>query len=93
MDASNLKERTLTREELAVVLKVSVRTVDAMVAAGEVPHMRVGGDLVRFYLPDVIRHLTANALTRKRGRMAAVGREERGVSEGEEGATTEARRH
>jgi hypothetical protein len=50
-----------------------------MVAAGEVPHMRVGGDLVRFYLPDVIRHLTANALTRKRGRMVAVEREERGV--------------
>ena len=60
--------RLLTREELAEVLKISVRTVDAMVGAGEIPHLRMRGNLVRFYLPDVVRHLTATALTRKRGR-------------------------
>jgi excisionase family DNA binding protein len=58
--------RLLTREELAEVLKVSLRTVDAMVAAEEIPHIRMRGNLVRFYLPDVVRHLTATALTSKR---------------------------
>jgi excisionase family DNA binding protein len=57
----------LTREELAAVLKVSVCTVDRMVAAGEIPHIRLRGTLVRFHLPDVVRALAANALTRKHG--------------------------
>jgi excisionase family DNA binding protein len=67
----------LTREELAVVMKVSVRTLDRMVEAKEIPHMRLR-DLVRFNLPDVVRHLTATAATRKHGRGAAVRREVEG---------------
>ncbi len=67
--------RALTREELAEVLKISVRTVDAMVGAGEIPHLRMRGNLVRFYLPDVVRHLTATAVTRKNGRKAVMERE------------------
>ena len=59
--------RLLTREELAVVLKVSLSTVDRMLADGEMPHIRLRGSLVRFYLPDVVRQLVATALTRKRG--------------------------
>jgi len=59
--------RLLTREELAVVLKVSLSTVDRMLADGEIPHVRLRGSLVRFYLPDVVRQLVATALTRKRG--------------------------
>ena len=57
----------LTRDELAVALKVSVRTVDRMLADGEISPVRVRGVLVRFYLPDVVRQLVATALTRKRG--------------------------
>jgi hypothetical protein len=60
----------LTREELAGVLQVSIRTVDAMVAAKEILTVRLRGIIVRFYLPDVVRALTATALTRKRGRFA-----------------------
>jgi excisionase family DNA binding protein len=56
----------VTREELALVLRVSVRTVDKMVAAEEIPCMRLR-DLVRFNLPNVLRHLTATAMTRKHG--------------------------
>lgn len=63
--------RVLTREELAAVLKISVRTVDLMIAGEEIPFMKLRGDLVRFYLPDVVRHLTATAVTRKRGRGAS----------------------
>src|ERR1043166_3086057 len=58
--------RFLTREELAEALQVSVRTIDAMVLEEGLPHLRLKGFLVRFYLPDVVRHLTATALTAKR---------------------------
>jgi excisionase family DNA binding protein len=68
--------RLLTREELAVVLKVSVCTVDRMLADGEIPHVRIRGTLVRFYLPDVVRQLVATALTRKRGRARVSGNSE-----------------
>jgi excisionase family DNA binding protein len=56
--------RFLTRRELAGVLKVSVRTVDEMVAAKEITPVRPHGPLVRFYLPHVIRELTAAAAAR-----------------------------
>jgi excisionase family DNA binding protein len=59
-------ERLLRREELAKALRVSLRTVDEMVAKGEIPLFRIRG-AVRFYLPDVVRALTATALTSKRG--------------------------
>ena len=58
----------MTREELAEALKVSLRTVDRMVAEGEISAVRLRGTLVRFYLPDVVRQLVATAMTRKRGR-------------------------
>lgn len=54
----------VTRRGLASVLKVSVRTVDEMVAAKEITPVRIRGVLVRFYLPDVVRELTAAAVGR-----------------------------
>jgi excisionase family DNA binding protein len=51
----------VTRHGLAALLKVSVRTVDEMVAAKEISPVRLHGPLVRFYMPDVIRELTAAA--------------------------------
>jgi excisionase family DNA binding protein len=57
-------EKFLTRHELAALLKISVRTVDEMVAAREITPLRPGGVLVRFYLPDVVRELTAAAVAR-----------------------------
>lgn len=59
--------RLLTREELAVVMGVSVHTVDRMLAEEEIPCLKLRGWLVRFYLPEVIRVLVATAATRKRG--------------------------
>jgi excisionase family DNA binding protein len=44
--------RFLTRQELAEALKISVRTVDTMLAGGELPHLRLHGNFIRFYLPD-----------------------------------------
>ena len=57
----------LTRGELGLALKVSVRTVDRMLAGDELPCIRLRKSMVRFYLPDVIRGLAATAGTRKRG--------------------------
>ena len=54
----------LTRRELAAVLKVSVRTVDEMVADEEITPVRPHGPLVRFYVPHVVRELTAAAVAR-----------------------------
>src|SRR5262245_49355470 len=59
--------RFVTREELAEVLQVSIRTVDAMVAGDEIPCVRRREAVVRFYLRDVVRHLTATAVISKRG--------------------------
>jgi excisionase family DNA binding protein len=60
-------ERLLTREELAETLQVCARTVDRMVADEEITAVRLRGSLVRFYLPDVVRQLTARALDSKHG--------------------------
>jgi excisionase family DNA binding protein len=58
----------LTKEDLALSLKVGLRTVERMLAEGEISAVRLRRrGLVRFYLPDVVRQLVATALTRKRG--------------------------
>ncbi len=57
----------LTRLGLAVVLQVSVCTVDRMKANGELPFVRLRGR-VRFYLPDVVEALRKG--DRKFGRHA-----------------------
>jgi excisionase family DNA binding protein len=59
-----VERRFVTRHELATLLKVSVRTVDEMVAAKEITPVRPHGPLVRFYVPHVIRELTAAAVAR-----------------------------
>ena len=47
----------VTRFELADLLQVSVRTVDRMIAAGEIPVRRVRGKAVRFLRSDVEQYL------------------------------------
>jgi excisionase family DNA binding protein len=63
---TQVTERLLTRTELAQALRVAVRTIDEMLAANEIPVVRIR-NAVRFYLPDVVRSLTANAVMSKRG--------------------------
>jgi excisionase family DNA binding protein len=62
--ASNLSfpaQSCVTRFELAQVLHVSVRTVDRMIAAGEIRVRRVRGKAVRFMQSDVERYLEGEA--------------------------------
>jgi hypothetical protein len=63
----NRQDTLLTREQLAVELKVSLRLVDLTLADGEITPMRLRGKLVRFYLPDVLQELREKAKTSKRG--------------------------
>jgi hypothetical protein len=44
----------------------SLRTVDLMLADGEITPMRLRGKMVRFYLPDVLQELREKAKTSKR---------------------------
>ncbi len=53
----------LTRLELAELLRVTVRTVDRMIAAGEIPVRRVRGRAVRFLRSDVDRYLNAGKVS------------------------------
>lgn len=50
-------EACVTRFELAELLHVSVRTVDRIIAAGEIPVRRVRGKAVRFLRSDVEQYL------------------------------------
>jgi hypothetical protein len=56
----------VTRARLALVLGVSLRTLDMMLADGDITPMRLRGKLVRFYLPDVLQELREKAKTSKR---------------------------
>ena len=60
-------KRLLTRFELAAALRVSLSTVDRMLANDEIPCMRLRGR-VRFHLEDVIECLRKG--NRKYGRRA-----------------------
>ena len=58
---SSPEQPCLTRFELAVLLNVSVRTVDRMIAAEQLPVRRVRGRAVRFLRSDVERYLTGQS--------------------------------
>ena len=57
---------------LALALGVSLRTVDRMLACGDIVPVRLRG-LVRFYVPDVVRALSESSDVRKHGRKAVDG--------------------
>ena len=52
---TNTNDHFLTREEAAAVLKVSLRQVDALMAKGVIPYLKLGGT-VRIALDD-LKHL------------------------------------
>ena len=58
----------MTSRGLAVALGVSLRTVERMLAAGEITGVRIHRRPVRFYVPDVVEAL--RNWSRKWGRAA-----------------------
>jgi excisionase family DNA binding protein len=71
--ATPIEEKLLTREELARALQVSVRTVGEMIAAEEIPVVRIRKWTVRFCLADVVRALTVEPQSKAPG-LIAVGK-------------------
>ena len=57
-------DEMLTKEELAPRLKVSVRTIEQWQHDGHLPFLKLG-QVVLFYWPDVVKHLTANFTVRR----------------------------
>ena len=60
LDPSQIGLQTLpcvTRSEFALLLRISVRTVDRMIAGGEIRVRRVRGKAVRILRSDVERYL------------------------------------
>ena len=50
-------EEFLTKKELAALLKVGVRTVNSIMARGDIRFSKLSGHLVRFHVDDVQRYL------------------------------------
>jgi excisionase family DNA binding protein len=47
----------LTKKELAALLKIGLRTVNSIMARGDIPFKKLSGYLVRFHVDDVERYL------------------------------------
>ena len=62
----NRQDLLVTRAQLALELKVSLRMVDMRLADGEITPMRLREKLVRFYLTNVLQELREKAKTSKR---------------------------
>jgi len=63
------REELLTQEEIAALLRVTVRTVERWQQEGVLPYLRMG-HAIRFHWPAVLNHLIAN-FTLCKGRMLA----------------------
>ena len=62
----NISEEFLTKKELAGRLKVSVRSCENWQRNNLFPFIKVN-KIVRFYWPDVLKHLQANFRVNARG--------------------------
>lgn len=58
------RDEMLTKEELAPRLKVSVRTIEQWQHDGHLPYLKLG-QVVLFYWPEVVKHLTTNFTVRR----------------------------
>jgi excisionase family DNA binding protein len=69
IEAERVADATcVTRLELPALLRVSIRTVDRMIANGEIPVRRVRGYAVRFLRSDVEEYLKREKLKAEIGK-------------------------
>lgn len=52
----------LTKAQMAGALQISVRTLNGMMARGEIAYWRIGGRLVRFRVEDAVRRMNETVL-------------------------------
>ncbi len=57
----------LTKTQMAVALQVCPRTIDRMMARGEISYFKIGGRLVRFHIEEVLRRMRERALVAAEG--------------------------
>jgi excisionase family DNA binding protein len=80
------REELLTADEVAVLLKVTVRTVERWQQDGVLPFLRLG-HAVRFHWPAVVQHLTANFTVVRAGLAPVSDHGSRGLSPHQTNAT------
>jgi excisionase family DNA binding protein len=52
----------LTKAQMASVLQISVRTLNGMIARGEIAYWRIGRRVVRFRVEDAVEQMNATVL-------------------------------
>jgi len=70
MKRAGAQPELLTQEEVAALLKVTVRTVERWQHEGVLPYLRMG-HAIRFHWPSVVVHLISNFTVCRLARPAA----------------------
>lgn len=52
----------ITKAQMAAALQISVRSLNGMIARGEIAHWRIGKRLLRFRLEDAVRRMNETVL-------------------------------
>jgi len=52
----------LTKAQMAAALQISVRSLNGLMARGEVAFWRIGGRLIRFHVEDAVRRMNETVL-------------------------------
>jgi len=52
----------ITKAQMAAALQISVRSLNGMIARGEIAHWRIGKGLLRFRLEDAVRRMNETVL-------------------------------
>jgi len=55
----------LTKKQMAEALQVSVRTVNGMMARGDIAYFRIGRRLIRFSVEEAIKRMNETVLVRE----------------------------
>ena len=54
----------LTKAQMAAALQVSVRSLNGMMARGEIAYFKIGSRLVRFHLDEALKRMNETVLNR-----------------------------
>jgi len=52
----------LTKAQMAAAIQVSVRSLNGMIARGEIAYWRIGKRLLRFHIEDAVRRMNETVL-------------------------------
>ena len=57
----------LTKAQMAAALQISVRSLNGLMARGEVAYWRIGERLIRFHVEDAVRRMNETVLVAAEG--------------------------